>query len=120
LLPGRRPAAGKPPIVSIRRWLPISLPAQGVRYFARAVWQGVTNFLAIAGIVAVVFGLLYRFAAGQIPHVLQAHGAYLQKAGALLRGHGSAGPDSHRADVLLAAGALSLLLAWLIRPRRKS
>jgi hypothetical protein len=106
--------------VSIRRWLPVSVPAEGVRYFARAFWQGVTNFLAIAGIVAVVFGLLYRFAAGQIPHLLQAHAALLRGHAALLRGHGAAGPDSHRASVLLAAGALSLVVAWLIRPRRRS
>lgn len=106
--------------MSIRRWLPVSVPAQGARYFARAAWQGVTNFLAIAGIVAVVFGLLYRFAAGQVPHLLQAHGAFVEKGSALLRGPGPAGPDHHRAVVLLAAGALSLVLAWLIRPRRRS
>jgi 4-amino-4-deoxy-L-arabinose transferase-like glycosyltransferase len=91
-----------------------------MRYFARAVWQGVTNFLAIVGVVAVVFGLLYRFAAGQVPHLLQAHGTLLRKSGALLRGHGTTGADSHRAAVLLATGALCLLVAWLIRPRRKS
>lgn len=106
--------------MTIRRWPLVSAPADGARYFARAAWRGVTNFLAIAGIVAVVFGLLYRFAAGQVPHLLQAHQAYLQKGGALLRGHGPAGPDAHRGVVLLAAGALSLVLAWLIRPRRKS
>jgi hypothetical protein len=106
--------------VSIRRWLPVSAPVDGARYFGRAVWQGVTNFLAIAGLVAVVFGLLYRFAAGSVPHLLQAHGALLQKSGALLRGHGATAADSHRATILLASGALSLLVAWLIRPRRKS
>jgi hypothetical protein len=106
--------------VSIRRWLPVSAPVDGARYFARAVWQGVTNFLAIVGVVAVVFGLLYRFAASQVPHVLQAHGAVLRKSGALLRGHGTTAADSHRATILLATGALCLVVAWLIRPRRKS
>jgi hypothetical protein len=108
--------------VSIRRWLPVSAPVDGARYFARAVWQGVTNFLAIVGVVAVVFGLLYRFAAGQIPHLLQAHahGTLVQKSGALLRGHGTTAADSHRATVLLATGVLCLVVAWLIRPRRKS
>ena len=61
--------------MTIRRWPPVAGLSGGARYFARAVWQGVTNFLAIAGIVAVVFGLLYRFAAGQVPHLLQAHRA---------------------------------------------
>ena len=98
--------------MSIRRWRPLSVPAQGLRYFARACWRAVANFLAIVGVVAVVFGVLYRFAAGQIPHVLQTHAA-------LLRGHAAAAANSHRASVLLATGALSLLVAWLIRPRRK-
>jgi hypothetical protein len=106
--------------VTIRRWPLVSAPADGARYFARAAWRGVTSFLAIGGLVAVVFGLLYRFAAGQIPQLLQAHRAYLEKGGALLRGHSPPGPDSHRAVVLLAAGGLSLLVAWLIRPRGKS
>jgi MYXO-CTERM domain-containing protein len=107
-------------MVSNRRWLVVSAPVDGARYFARAVWQAVTNFLAIAGTVAIVFGLLYRFAAGSIPHLLQAHGTLLDKGGVLLRGHSTAAADSHRATILLAAGALSLVAAWLIRPRRKS
>ncbi|HEY3979188.1 MAG TPA: hypothetical protein VGM79_18080 [Streptosporangiaceae bacterium] len=106
--------------MSTRRWLPVSAPVDGARYFARAVWRAVTNFLAIAGIVAIVFGLLYRFAAGSVPHLLQAHASLLDKGGVLLRGHSAAAADSHRATVLLAAGALSLAVAWLIRPRRKS
>ena len=106
--------------MTIRRWPAVAGLSGGARYFARAVWQGVTNFLAIVGVVAVVFGLLYRFAAGAVPHVLQAHGALVQKGGALLRGHGTTAADSHRATVLLATGALCLVVAWLIRPRRKS
>jgi hypothetical protein len=106
--------------VSIRRWRPLSVTAQGLSYFGRACWRAVANFLAIVGVVAVVFGLLYRFAAGAVPHVLQAHGALVQKGGALLRGHGTTAADSHRATVLLATGALCLVVAWLIRPRRKS
>ena len=103
--------------MSIRRWRPLSVTAQGLSYFGRACWRAVANFLAIVGVVAVVFGLLYRFAAGQIPHVLQAHAAQLQGHAALLRGH--AATNSHRASFLLATGALNLLVAWLIRPRRK-
>jgi MYXO-CTERM domain-containing protein len=106
--------------VSNRRWLVVSAPVDGARYFARAAWRGVTNFLAIAGIVAIVFGLLYRFAAGSVPHLLQAHGSLVRSSGALLRGHSTTAADSHRATILLAAGALSLAVAWLIRPRRKS
>ena len=98
--------------MTIRRWPPVAGLSGGARYFARAAWMGVTNFLAIAGIVAVVFGLLYRFAAGHVPRLLQAHRA-------LLAAHGAAGPDSHRATVLLATGAISILVAWLIRPRRR-
>jgi hypothetical protein len=106
--------------VTIRRWPAVAGLSGGARYFARAVWQGVASFLAILGLVAVVFGLLYRFAAGQVPHLLQAHAAALKTGGALLRGHGPAAPDSHRAVILLSVGAVSLLVAWLIRPRKKS
>jgi hypothetical protein len=119
LLPGRWPAAGNHLVVSIRRWRPLSVPAEGLRYFARACWRAVANFLAIVGVVAVVFGLLYRFAAGQIPHVLQAHAALLRGHAALLQGQAATGANSHRASFLLGTGALSLLVAWLIRPRRK-
>jgi hypothetical protein len=103
----------------MRRWLPVSALTGGARCFARAAHRGVTSFLAVAGLVAVVFGLLYRFAAGQIPHLLQAHPALAQGSG-LLRGHGAAAPDSYRGGILLAVGGVSLLVAWLIRPRQKT
>jgi hypothetical protein len=87
----------------------------GPGYFLRAVRGGLANFLAIAGLLAVVFGLMYRFTRHLLPHLLQGH----------LLEHGLSRPapaslDSSRAILLLGAGAVSLLLAWLIRPRRRS
>jgi hypothetical protein len=105
--------------VNIQRWPPVAGLTGGARHFARAAHQGVTSFLAVTGLVAVVFGLLYRFAAGQVPHLLQAHAALVQGS-KLLRGHHATAPDAHRGVVLLAVGAACLLVAWLIRPRAKS
>jgi hypothetical protein len=105
--------------VNIQRWPPVAGLTGGARHFARAAHQGVTSFLAVTGLVAVVFGLLYRFAAGQVPHLLQAHAALVQGS-KLLRGHQAAAPDARRGVILLAVGAACLLVAWLIRPRAKS
>jgi hypothetical protein len=106
--------------VNIQRWPPVAGLTGGARHFARAAHQGVASFLAVTGLVAVVFGLLYRFAAGQVPHLLQAHAALVVQGSKLLRGHQAAAPDAHRGVILLAVGAACLLVAWLIRPRAKS
>jgi hypothetical protein len=82
--------------------------ANGPRYLLRGVRQGVASFLAITGLVFVVLGLLYRFAGARVPHLLQQH----------VQGHLHAGPDRYRSSLFLIAGGASLLVAWLIRPRR--
>ena len=89
--------------------------ADGPGYFMRAVRGGLTNFLAIAGLVAVVFGLMYLFAVHDLPHLLQGH---LLEQG--LSRPAPASLDSSRATLLLVTGAISLVLAWLIRPRQRS
>jgi hypothetical protein len=88
----------------------LTVLANGPRFLLGLVRQGVASFLAIAGIVFVVLGLLYRYAGGHVPHLLQRH----------VHGHLHTGPDAHRATLFLLAGAGCLLAAWLIRPRRSS
>jgi hypothetical protein len=80
-------------------------------YFVQAFRRGVSSFFAIAGLVAVVFGLMYRFADHALPHLLQGHG---------LRPHLTAGLDASRATFLLLVGAAALLVAWVIHPRKRS
>jgi hypothetical protein len=83
----------------------------GPGYFLRAVRGGLTNFLGIAGLVAVVFGLMYRLSVHELPHLLQGHGLSQPQLSRL---------DTSRATLLLVTGAISLLVAWLIRPRKRS
>lgn len=75
------------------------------RRLAATVRDGVAAFLAIAGLVAIMIGLLYLVADGTLPHVLQ---------GATTSGH-----HLRRAVACLAGGAASVGAAWLIRVRRR-
>jgi hypothetical protein len=81
------------------RWLTAG-PRQAGIHVVRVGRRLAGDFLAIAGIVAFVLGLLYRFAAWEVPHLLQARTA-----------------DSHRGTECLLAGAVCLLAGRLIRPR---
>jgi hypothetical protein len=71
-----------------------------------AVRQGLSTFLAIAGIVAIVLGLLYLFDGSVLPHVLQ---------GSSYTSH-----PARRATACLVAGAACVIVAWLIRARRRT
>jgi hypothetical protein len=73
---------------------------------ADAVRGGVSAFLAIAGVVAIMIGLLYLVADGTLPHVL--------------RGAATSGHHLRRAIACLAGGAASAGAAWLIRVRRRA
>jgi hypothetical protein len=88
----------------------------GPGYFVLAFRRGVSSFFAIAGLVAVVFGLLYRFADHELPRLLQGH----ELAGPGLSSHAAAGLNASRATFLLAVGAAGLLVAWVIHPRARS
>ena len=63
-------------------------------------------FLGIAGLVAIIIGLLYLVADGELPHVLQ---------GTMTAGH-----DLRRAVACLGGGAVCAGVAWLIRVRRRA
>jgi hypothetical protein len=76
------------------------------RRLADAVRDGVSTFLAIAGLVAIMIGLLYLVADGTLPHMLQ---------GATTSGH-----HLRRAIACLAGGSASAGAAWLIRVRRRA
>lgn len=82
------------------------MSAGGVtRRLADAVREGVSMFLGIAGLVAIIIGLLYLVADGELPHVLQ---------GTVTTGH-----DLRRAVACLGGGAVCAGAAWLIRVRRR-
>jgi hypothetical protein len=81
------------------RWQ--AVPAQAASGFVRVLRRLTGDFLAIAGIVAFVLGLLYRFADWEVPHLLQARSG-----------------DSARGTAFLLAGAACLVAGRLIRPRR--
>lgn len=70
-----------------------------------AVRRGIATFLAIAGIVAIVFGLLYLSASSKMPHLLLGH---------VHRGH-----HLRRAEICLLGGAASVAVAWLLRGRKQ-
>jgi hypothetical protein len=76
------------------------------RRAAEAARQGVSTFLGIVGVVAIVVGVLYLVAARNLPHVLQ---------GAVHSQH-----HPHRAGACLAAGAVCLVVSWLIRVRHRT
>jgi hypothetical protein len=78
---------------------------KATRGLAVAVREGVSTFLGIAGLVAIMIGLLYLLADGDLPYVLQ---------GASTTGH-----DFRRAVACLGGGAACAVLAWLIRVRRR-
>ena len=83
------------------------MSATGItRGLAVAVRRFVSTFLAIAGVVAILIGLLYLVADGDLPHVLQ---------GATTTGH-----DPRRAIACLAGGAVCAGAAWVIRVRHRS
>ncbi len=75
------------------------------RGLAVAVREGVATFLAIAGVVSIMIGLLYLLADGDLPYVLQ---------GTTTTGH-----DLHRAVACLGGGAACVIVAWVIRVRRR-
>jgi hypothetical protein len=76
------------------------------RRLADAVREGVSMFLGIAGVVAIIIGLLYLVADGELPHVLQ--------------GTMTTGPDLRRAVACLGGGTACAGVAWLIRVRRRA
>jgi hypothetical protein len=61
----------------------------------------VAAFLGISGVAAIVFGLLYLRISHALPH--------------LARGHAAAG----RAHLCLMAGSACVVVAWLLRKRRR-
>jgi hypothetical protein len=69
------------------------------------VRRGLSAFLAICGLAALVLGLLYLKVASRLPHRL-AHAL------------GGAGHGTHHAHAWLAGGAACVIVAWLIRVRR--
>ena len=70
-----------------------------------AVRRGIASFLAIAGIVAIVFGLLYLSAGSKMPH--------------LLVGHVHHGPHLRRAEICLIGGTACVAVAWVLRGRKQ-
>jgi hypothetical protein len=80
--------------------------ASVTRTWARSVRDGVAAFLAIAGVVAIVIGVLYLMAGHSLPHLLLGPSHY--------------GHHIKRASACLAGGALSLAIAWLIRVRKRA
>jgi hypothetical protein len=88
-------------------WKPAEVSAASLtRRWTSAVRQGISTFLGIAGTVAIVIGLLYLFADGSVPHVLQ--------------GSAHTGHHARRAAACLAGGAACVIGSWLIRVRRRS
>jgi hypothetical protein len=75
------------------------------RGLAVAVREGVATFLAIAGVVSIMIGLLYLLADGDLPYVLQ--------------GTTTSGHDLHRAVACLGGGVACVIVAWVIRVRRR-
>jgi hypothetical protein len=82
---------------------PAGLARIAARGFVRGLRRDIAAFFSISGIVALVFGVLYRLDYRQVPHLLQSHGQAVW-----------------RSDVCLAAGVGCLVVGWLIRPRRRS
>jgi hypothetical protein len=74
------------------------------RRVTTAIRDGLSTFLAIVGIVAIIIGLLYMFASGAVPHVLMS-GPH-------------PGPHTRRAAACLIGGAACVVAAWLIKVRR--
>ena len=70
-----------------------------------AVRRGIASFLAIAGIVAIVFGLLYLSVGAKMPH--------------LLLGHVHRGRHLRRAEICLLGGGVCVVAAWLLRGRKQ-
>jgi len=86
-------------------WNPHGMSAADVsRRLAVAIRDGLVTFLAVVAVVSIVLGLMYLFAAGSLPYLLQ--------------GQPHAGPHSRRAIVCLVAGGSCAMAAWLIRVRR--
>ena len=79
--------------------------AGGTRRAGEVVRQGVSTFLAIVGVVAIVVGVLYLLAARNLPLIFQ---------GAVHTQH-----HPYRAGACLAAGVGCLVVAWLIRVRHR-
>ena len=73
---------------------------------AAVVRNGVAVFLAIAGVVLLVFGVLYLTAGRLLPHVIQ--------------GSSHSGHHVKRAAACLVVGALCAVVAWFIRARRRA
>jgi hypothetical protein len=80
--------------------------ASVTRTWAHSVRDGVAAFLAIAGVVAVIVGVLYLTAGHSLPHLF---------LGASHHGH-----HIRRASACLAGGALCIAAAWLIRVRKRA
>jgi hypothetical protein len=76
------------------------------RRVTTAVRDGLSAFLGIVGIVAIIIGLLYLFAHGAVPHVL------------LAGGHSR--PHTRRAAACLIGGAACVVGAWLIKVRHRA
>jgi hypothetical protein len=74
------------------------------RRLTLAVRDGLATFLAVVAIVATVLGLMYLFAAGALPHLLQ--------------GHAHTGHHARRTALCLIVGGACAVAAWLIRTRR--
>jgi membrane-bound ClpP family serine protease len=69
-----------------------------------ALRHALTTFLGVAGLVALVLGLMYLFANGALPYLLQ--------------GSAHTGHHVKRATLCLIAGGACLVVAWLIRAPR--
>jgi hypothetical protein len=69
-----------------------------------AVRCGLSTFLGIAGIVAIVIGLLYLLVPQWLPNLLQ--------------GGAHTGHHVPRSIVYLVIGAACVLMAWMIRARQ--
>jgi hypothetical protein len=76
------------------------------RRVTTAVRDGLSTFLGIVGIVAIIIGLLYLFAGGAVPHVLM--------------GGPHPGPHTRRAAACLIGGAACVVGAWLIKVRHRA
>jgi hypothetical protein len=84
--------------------LPVMSAADVSRRLTLAAREGLSTFLAVVAVVAVVVGLLYLFAGGALPHLLQ--------------GHAHTGHHARRAAICLVGGGSCAVAAWLIRARR--
>jgi hypothetical protein len=76
------------------------------RSMTATIRQGVSTFLAIAGLISLAVGLLYLLAGQAVPHFLQ--------------GQAHGGHHVRRAAACLIAGGTCVAVAWLLRGRRRA